>query len=109
MGLSRRNPTPDRGAVSQGGPIFFHCFRAGDVESAMKPRPGTTILPARTEPLLSLCMIVKNERANLGRCLDSVRNLVNEMVVVDTGSTDGTQDMARQRGEFRPLGRILST
>ena len=48
--------------------------------------------------MISLCMIVKNERANLGRCLESVRNLANEMIVVDTGSTDGTQELARQHG-----------
>jgi glycosyltransferase involved in cell wall biosynthesis len=39
---------------------------------------------------LSLAMIVKNGEKNLGRCLASVKNLVDEMVIVDTGSTDGT-------------------
>jgi glycosyltransferase involved in cell wall biosynthesis len=39
---------------------------------------------------LSLCMIVKNEARNLSRCLESVRSIVNEMVVLDTGSTDET-------------------
>ena len=47
---------------------------------------------------LSLAMIVKNEAAHLGHCLDSVRGLVDEMVVVDTGSTDGTVALARARG-----------
>lgn len=49
-------------------------------------------------PLLSLCMIVRNERAHLATCLQSVRDLVDEMIVVDTGSTDGTQDVARAHG-----------
>jgi len=49
-------------------------------------------------PLLSLCMIVRNESAVLARCLDSVRGLADEMVVVDTGSTDGTQEIARGHG-----------
>lgn len=47
---------------------------------------------------LSLAMIVKNEAANLPRCLASVRNLVDEMVVVDTGSTDDTVAIAGSFG-----------
>ena len=47
---------------------------------------------------LSLAMIVKNEAAHLGHCLDSVRGLVDEMVVVDTGSSDATVAVARERG-----------
>ncbi|CAM3692549.1 TPR domain-containing glycosyltransferase [Cohnella lubricantis] len=46
--------------------------------------------------LLSLCMIVKNEEKVLGRCLDSVKGLVDEIIVVDTGSEDRTKDIARQ-------------
>jgi hypothetical protein len=49
-------------------------------------------------PLLSLCMIVKNERAHLARCLTSVRTLVDDIVIADTGSTDGTQQIARDAG-----------
>ena len=41
-------------------------------------------------------MIVRNERDHLADCLASVRDVVGEMVVVDTGSTDGTQAIARQ-------------
>lgn len=43
---------------------------------------------------LSLAMIVKDEAQRLGHCLGSVRSLVDEMVVVDTGSSDGTRDLA---------------
>lgn len=41
-------------------------------------------------PSISLCMIVKNEERNLPRCLDSVQDLVDEIVIVDTGSSDAT-------------------
>jgi glycosyltransferase involved in cell wall biosynthesis len=57
--------------------------------------------PASLEPLgtsLSLCMIVKNEEKHLPRCLDSVRGVVDQIVIVDTGSTDRTVEIARQYG-----------
>lgn len=44
---------------------------------------------------ISLCMIVKNEEAVLERCLNSVSDLVDEIVIVDTGSEDRTRDIAR--------------
>ncbi|MBW4082756.1 glycosyltransferase [Paenibacillus sp. S150] len=43
---------------------------------------------------VSLCMIVKNEEATLKRCLDSVACLVDEIIIVDTGSTDLTKEIA---------------
>jgi tetratricopeptide (TPR) repeat protein len=48
-------------------------------------------------PTLALCMIVKDEVELLGRCLDSVRGLVDETVLVDTGSVDGTLELVKQR------------
>ena len=44
--------------------------------------------------MISLAMIVKNEESMLARCLGSVQDLVDEMVIVDTGSTDGTPEIA---------------
>lgn len=43
---------------------------------------------------ISLCMIVKNEEAHLSSCLSSIRDIVDEIVVVDTGSTDATKEIA---------------
>jgi len=43
---------------------------------------------------ISLCMIVKNEEKLLARCLDSVADLMDEIIIVDTGSTDRTKEIA---------------
>lgn len=45
---------------------------------------------------MSLCMIVKNEESVLKRCLDSIKGLFDEIIIVDTGSTDATKDIAKQ-------------
>src|SRR5580658_8633514 len=47
---------------------------------------------------LSLCMIVRNEERNLPRCLNSVEGLANELIIVDTGSTDQTPGLAASYG-----------
>lgn len=43
---------------------------------------------------ISVCMIVKNEGKILGRCLDSLKGIADEIIVVDTGSTDNTKEIA---------------
>lgn len=48
---------------------------------------------------ISLCMIVKNEERVLARCLDSLCELMDEIIIVDTGSTDSTIDIARKYTE----------
>ncbi len=59
-------------------------------------------LAARARPAqglrLSLCMIVRDEQEMLPRCLASVAGAVDEMVIVDTGSTDATVEIARSFG-----------
>jgi glycosyltransferase involved in cell wall biosynthesis len=44
---------------------------------------------------VSLCMIVRNEEDTITRCLDSVKDLVDEIIIVDTGSTDRTKEIVR--------------
>lgn len=45
---------------------------------------------------ISLCMIVKNEEKVLARCLDSICNAVDEIIITDTGSTDHTKEIAKK-------------
>ncbi|GBR77050.1 putative glycosyl transferase [Candidatus Termititenax persephonae] len=52
--------------------------------------------PARKLPTISLCMIVRDAAANLDLCLSSVQKVVDEIVIVDTGSRDGTVEIARK-------------
>lgn len=47
---------------------------------------------------LSLCMIIKNEEDFLARCFEGVRGLVDEIIVIDTGSTDRSLDICKAVG-----------
>ena len=47
---------------------------------------------------VSLCMIVKDEEKFIARCLDSVKPVVDEMIIIDTGSKDQTKDIAKVFG-----------
>lgn len=47
---------------------------------------------------LSACVITKNEEQNIGRCINSYRDIVEEIIVVDTGSTDKTVEIAEELG-----------
>ncbi|MFB5677450.1 glycosyltransferase [Paenibacillus terreus] len=50
------------------------------------------------QPSISLCMIVRNEEEYLPKCLSSVRRVVDEIIIVDTGSTDNTVSIAEAFG-----------
>ncbi|MFD1065859.1 glycosyltransferase [Oceanobacillus locisalsi] len=49
-----------------------------------------------SRPAITLCMIVKNEEAFLKKCLSSVQNFADEIIIVDTGSTDGSIRIAEK-------------
>ncbi|MBW2646414.1 MAG: glycosyltransferase [Deltaproteobacteria bacterium] len=53
---------------------------------------------SRPSPRISLCMIVKDEEKFLPQCLNSVKDYVDEMIIVDTGSTDRTVEIAESYG-----------
>ncbi len=60
--------------------------------------PQSSVVTKTTKPRLSLCMIVRNNEHTIGPCLESIRPWVDEMLVVDTGSTDRTPDICRELG-----------
>ncbi len=51
--------------------------------------------PPRHPPSITLCLIARNEEKNIAHCLDSFKDFVQEIIVVDTGSTDRTVEIAR--------------
>ena len=71
--------------------------RVDRIAAAARPAEGLT---------LSLCMIVKDEEAMIGRCLEAARDAVDEIVVVDTGSTDRTVEIAERHRRPRPAPRV---
>src|SRR6202035_889807 len=64
--------------------------------ATLRSSPTCSAVPAR--PLLSAAMIVRDEESHLPACLESIRPAVDEIVIVDTGSTDRTVEIARSFG-----------
>lgn len=54
--------------------------------------------PVQLHATLALCMIAKNEGTDLRRALTSVKDVVHEIIVVDTGSSDDTREVAKEFG-----------
>lgn len=78
-------------------------YRAPTTALLRPPRESDELVPAplpvRAEKAkVSLCMIVRNEETNLTECLKSVDGLFDEIVIVDTGSTDRTKEIAVELG-----------
>ena len=61
-------------------------------------KPEWLVLPKTAAHRLSVCLIVKNEEKFLAQCLKSVRGFASQLIVVDTGSTDRTVEIAREFG-----------
>jgi glycosyltransferase involved in cell wall biosynthesis/Flp pilus assembly protein TadD len=64
-------------------------------KSLQKKTVSNTGLPAK-KPLISVCLIAKNEEKYLDQCLRSVKPIADEIIFVDTGSTDRTMEIARK-------------
>ena len=73
----------------------------GILAAALKVREKLgpmTIQPSRKSAAVSCCMIIKDEEKYLARCLASVKPIVDEIIVVDTGSADRSKDIATAFG-----------
>ncbi len=82
--------TSDRWAIARLVP------KGPGIDVVQRPR-RTRARDDAPRPLVSLTMIVRDEAHNLGPCLDSAAGLCEEIIVVDTGSTDDTVEIARSR------------
>jgi glycosyltransferase involved in cell wall biosynthesis len=65
----------------------------------------SVVLSAPAKPSICLCMIVKDEARVIGRCLRSVRGLIDSWVICDTGSTDDTRGIIERELRGTP-GRL---
>ncbi len=90
-------------------PSHVRTFENGSLEEAIKgigptcghaysDRYAIATAHAGGRPKLSCVLIVKNEEELLGKCLESMKDLWDELVIVDTGSTDGTVEIAESYG-----------
>ena len=73
------------------------CADRSEPPGAARPRDATTGATGATVTI-SLCIVARNEAHFIARAIASARAVVDQIVVVDTGSTDGTPDLARQAG-----------
>jgi len=70
-------------------------------KASLRKRKGLAVVKSKSfksVPFLSACMMVKDEEARLPRCLESIKNVVDEIIVVDTGSKDKTVEIAKSFG-----------
>jgi glycosyltransferase involved in cell wall biosynthesis len=58
---------------------------------------------------LTVLILCKNERANIAPCIESVRGIADEILVADSGSTDGTLEYVLSRGDCRVIEREYRT
>lgn len=70
--------------------LSFHILVLSIKENCLKTEGDNQMIS------ISLCMIIKNEEEVLARCLDSIKDVVDEIVIVDTGSSDASIEIAKK-------------
>jgi GT2 family glycosyltransferase/glycosyltransferase involved in cell wall biosynthesis/ankyrin repeat protein/predicted Zn-dependent protease len=78
--------------------LFQEKWRQAGGGAVPAPAASGRAVGTNPRPRVSLCMIARNEADKLAACLRSVADLVDEMVVVDTGSADATREVASRCG-----------
>lgn len=81
-----------------GAPAFPRAIQVALAELAKRARRAADRAQPAEGMRLSLCMIVKDEEEMLPRCLAAAAPAVDEIVIVDTGSSDRTIEIAREHG-----------
>jgi tetratricopeptide (TPR) repeat protein len=92
LALARGFETPSRNLKKS------RSFPQAKGRGPLLPRAEIAKLFARRAPRLSVCLIAKDEEELLPECLDSVAGVAFEIVLVDTGSTDRTREIGKERG-----------
>ncbi|NNN11647.1 MAG: glycosyltransferase family 2 protein [Acidimicrobiaceae bacterium] len=86
-------------AARSGGIYISHGSLVSSKGKYMQAKPYLDQIPIREDfPLVSGCLIVKNEEQYIGECLKSLSDFVDEIVVYDTGSEDATIELAEAFG-----------
>lgn len=83
--------------------------RLGGDDYLFSPQESRAVSVPSSAPLLGLVMVVKNEAHGIASTLMSLREHIDTWTILDTGSTDGTQDIIREvlSGEFTVPGNLL--
>lgn len=76
----------------------YGTFYSRDVYRHVYDETGLALVPYGDKPTVSLCMLVKNEAEFLPKVVASVRPFINELIVIDTGSVDGSDVIAEHLG-----------
>jgi len=76
--------------------VYYFSVEPDNIPSFYKPNYQDKFIKTRPYKKISASMIVKNEENNLDRCIKSFYDIVDEIVIVDTGSTDDTKRIAKK-------------
>lgn len=86
----------NKGVHSEAGKYLKRAYEIEPEDSMIDDILKKLVSERSGKPTISCCMIVKNEEEFLEKCLSSVKDYVDEIIIVDTGSTDSTVEIAKK-------------